>query len=170
VWNRYTDRNASWYYEVVAPGFKYNLPDLLAAIGREQLKRAWDLLEIRRSIAAQYDAAFGGDRRFTIPPTGPANARHLYPLTLNLAHLTLSRDTILEKLQEGGIGVSVHFIPLHTMPYYKNRYDLRPEDFPESLKCFQRLISLPIWPGLTGKQVESVIALVKSTAVHRTGN
>jgi dTDP-4-amino-4,6-dideoxygalactose transaminase len=168
VWNRYTDRSASWYYEVVAPGFKYNLPDLLAAVGREQLKRAWDLLETRRSIAAQYDAAFGGDRCFTIPPTGPADARHLYPLTLNLEQLTLSRDTIIEKLQEGGIGVSVHFIPLHTMPYYNKRYNLKPEDFPESLKRFQGLISLPIWPGMTGEQVEKVIALVKSSA--RTGN
>jgi dTDP-4-amino-4,6-dideoxygalactose transaminase len=170
VWNRYTDQKASWYYEVVELGFKYNLPDLLAAVGREQLKRAWDLLEMRRSIAARYDAAFGADRRFTIPPTGPADARHLYPLTLNLEHLALSRDTVIEKLQEGGVGVSVHFIPLHTMPYYKNQYGLRPEDFPESLKCFQGLISLPIWPGMTGAQVESVIALVKSDAVGRTGN
>jgi dTDP-4-amino-4,6-dideoxygalactose transaminase len=155
---------------VVEPGFKYNLPDLLAAVGREQLKRAWKLLEMRQHIAALYDTVFGGDRRFTIPPTGPANARHLYPLILNLENLVHSRDTIIEKLQERGIGVSVHFIPLHTMPYYKKQYDLRPEDFPESLKCFQALISLPIWPGMTGAQVERVIALVKSTALSRTGN
>jgi dTDP-4-amino-4,6-dideoxygalactose transaminase len=165
VWNRYTDQKASWYYEVVEPGFKYNLPDLLAALGRVQLGRAWYLLEERRKIAALYDAAFTADERFSLPPSGAADARHLYPLSLNLENLDVTRDTVIEKLQERGIGVSVHFIPLHLMPYYKKRHGLIPEDFPESLTRFGRVISLPIWPGMTTAQVEQVIAAVKETAI-----
>jgi dTDP-4-amino-4,6-dideoxygalactose transaminase len=161
VWNRYTDRKASWYYEVVEPGFKYNLPDLLAALGRVQLKRAWRLLEERKQIAAQYNAAFTGDNRFILPPTGDENAWHLYPLRLNLANCSLSRDTMIERLQDRGIGVSVHFIPLHIMPYHRKRHNLLPEDFPESLKRFKGIISLPIWPGMEQDQIERVIAGVK---------
>ncbi|MFP3043027.1 DegT/DnrJ/EryC1/StrS aminotransferase family protein [Treponema primitia] len=161
VWNRYTDRKASWYYEVVEPGFKYNLPDLLAALGRVQLKRAWRLLEERRQIAARYNDAFAGDNRFILPPTGDENAWHLYPLRLNLANFDLSRDTMIERLQDRGIGVSVHFIPLHIMPYYRKRHNLLPEDFPESLRRFKGIISLPIWPGMEQDQIEKVIAGVK---------
>jgi dTDP-4-amino-4,6-dideoxygalactose transaminase len=164
VWNRYTDAAASWYYEVVEAGYKYNLPDLLAAVGRVQLSRAWDLLRMRREIAAAYDVAFGGDRRFLIPPTGDGDARHLYPLRLNPRHLAVSRDDFIGKLKERGVGVSVHFIPLHIMPFYKNRYRLREEDFPETMKSFSQEISLPIWPGMTAAQVEQVIAVVQSVA------
>jgi dTDP-4-amino-4,6-dideoxygalactose transaminase len=159
VWNRYTDRRASWRYAVVEPGFKYNLPDLLAALGRVQLRRAWDLLAMRREIAARYNAAFAGDDRFILPPDGPGNAWQLYPL--RLANSARSRDTEIERLQERGIGVSVHFIPLHTMPYYRERHKLLPEDFPESLKRFEGVISLPIWPGMEPAQVGRVIAAVR---------
>jgi dTDP-4-amino-4,6-dideoxygalactose transaminase len=164
VWNRYTDRKASWQYEVVEPGFKYNLPDLLAALGRAQLKRAWDMLEKRRRIAGLYNAGFGDDKRFILPPSGAGNAWHLYPLRLSLENCALSRDSIIEALQEEGIGVSVHFIPLHTMPYYRKRQGLLPEDFPESLRQFKGVISLPIWPGMEDAQVERVIAAARKVA------
>ncbi|MDR2246318.1 MAG: DegT/DnrJ/EryC1/StrS family aminotransferase [Treponema sp.] len=160
VWNRYTDRTASWYYEVVAPGFKYNLPDILAAIGRVQLTRAPDLLKKREAIAARYDAAFRDDERLRLPPSGPGDARHLYPLRLCPETLSLRRDAFIGALQERGIGVSVHFIPLHTMPYYTERYALEPEDFPESMRNFEQVISLPIWPGMRDAQVERVIETV----------
>jgi dTDP-4-amino-4,6-dideoxygalactose transaminase len=163
VWNRYTDARASWYYEVVEAGYKYNMPDILGAIGRVQLSRAWDLLKKREAIAARYDEAFGEDGAFILPPTGPGDARHLYPLRLNREKISLSRDQFIEKLKDRGIGVSVHFIPLHTMPYYKKRYDLRDGDFPESVNSFSRLISLPIWPGMTESQVRRVITMVKTT-------
>jgi dTDP-4-amino-4,6-dideoxygalactose transaminase len=165
VWNRYTDRKASWRYEVVAPGFKYNLPDLLAALGRAQLERAWDMLERRQRIAGLYNAGFGEDPRFILPPSGAGNAWHLYPLRLNLARCALSRDTVIEGFQERGVGVSVHFIPLHIMPYYRKRQNLLPEDFPESLKQFKGVISLPIWPGMEGSQVERVIATAREVAL-----
>ncbi|MDR1099449.1 MAG: DegT/DnrJ/EryC1/StrS aminotransferase family protein [Treponema sp.] len=162
VWNRYTDAGASWYYEVVEAGYKYNLPDILGALGRVQLSRAWDLLQKRKDIAARYDTAFGKDQAFIIPPDGPGNARHLYPLRLNPRHSPLPRDQFIQKLQAGGIGVSVHFIPLHTMPYYKKRYGFRDGDFPESLAAFQQIISLPLWPGMNGSQINRVIRVVKN--------
>ncbi|MDR3162022.1 MAG: DegT/DnrJ/EryC1/StrS aminotransferase family protein [Spirochaetaceae bacterium] len=162
VWNRYTDRGASWYYEVIEAGFKDNFPDLLAALGRVQLKRAPVLLERRCAIARRYDEAFGEERRFLIPPTGGGDARHLYPLRLREGGL--KRDEFIRELQKRGIGVSVHFIPLHLMPYYKKRYALEPEDLPESLRAFEQVISLPIWPDMGEDRVERVIQAVKAIA------
>jgi dTDP-4-amino-4,6-dideoxygalactose transaminase len=168
IWNRYTDSGASWYYQVLEPGFKYNLPDLLASIGRVQLGRAWELLEMRREIAAAYDRAFSGDPHFSIPPSSSADARHLYPLRLNLETLRIGRDEFAAKLQEGGVGISVHFIPLHTMPYYREAYGLEPEDFPHTMTSFRREISLPIWPGMNGTMTKRVSDLVRSTAARYT--
>ncbi|MDR2741433.1 MAG: DegT/DnrJ/EryC1/StrS aminotransferase family protein [Treponema sp.] len=162
VWNRYTDRKASWYYEVLEPGFKYNLPDILAAVGRAQLTRAMALLKRRQEIAACYDAAFRDDPRLRLPPSGPGDARHLYPLRLRTENLDISRDAFIRALQDRGIGISVHFIPLHIMPYYKKRYALEAEDFPESMKNFEQVVSLPIWPGMKDAQVERVIETVQA--------
>jgi dTDP-4-amino-4,6-dideoxygalactose transaminase len=162
VFTRYTDPKASWYYEVVEPGFKYNLPDVLAAIGRVQLRRANELLAMRRNIARRYDEAFGGDRRFVIPQGGPSNAYHLYPLRIQSDALGLDRAAFIAALQEKGVGASVHFIPLHTMPYYRARYNLRPGDFPETMRSYEREVSLPIWPGMTEAMVERVIEAVLS--------
>jgi dTDP-4-amino-4,6-dideoxygalactose transaminase len=116
---------------------------------------------MREKIAAAYDAAFSGDGRFQIPPACAGDARHLYPLRLNLERLQISRDEFIQKLKEAGVGVSVHFIPLHIMPYYKNRYGLAEDDFPETLKTFRREISLPIWPGMTEEQVGRVVEAVR---------
>ncbi|MDR2095439.1 MAG: DegT/DnrJ/EryC1/StrS aminotransferase family protein [Treponema sp.] len=168
IWNRYSDTKASWYYEVVEPGFKYNIPDILSAIGRVQLSRAWELLALRERIARRYDEAFAGDRRFSIPPSGPGNARHLYPLRLNPGVLSCTRDFFIEKLNEAGIGTSVHFIPLHIMPYYRNRYHLLESDFPNTMESYAREISLPIWPGMDEFMVERVIAVAKSIAAEYT--
>ncbi|MDR0386488.1 MAG: DegT/DnrJ/EryC1/StrS family aminotransferase [Treponema sp.] len=161
-WNRYTDGKASWHYEVTAPGFKYNLPDILAAIGRVQLTRALALLKRREEIAARYDAAFPDDKRLRLPPSGPGDARHLYPLRLRPETSGPGRDLFIRALQDRGIGVSVHFIPLHIMPYYKERYDLETEDFPESMRNFEQVVSLPIWPGMKDAQVDRVIETVNA--------
>lgn len=166
VWNRYTDAGASWRYEVAEAGYKYNLPDILAAIGRVQLRRADDLLGKRRSIAARYDAAFSGGPFFSVPPTAEGDARHLYPLRLNSAlSERISRDECVWKLQEQGIGVSVHFIPLHTMPYYRKRYKLKARDFPRAMDAFSRVVSLPLWPGMTDGQADRVIEAVLGLAL-----
>jgi dTDP-4-amino-4,6-dideoxygalactose transaminase len=159
VFARYTDTKASWYYEVVEPGFKYNLPDVLAAIGRVQLCRARSLLEMRREIARHYDEAFANDDRFIIPPGGESNAYHLYPLRLR-PEAKLDRAAFIAMLQQKGVGVSVHFIPLHTMPYYRARYNLRLEDFPETMRSYEQEVSLPIWPGMTGEMIDRVTEAV----------
>ncbi|MDR2519013.1 MAG: DegT/DnrJ/EryC1/StrS aminotransferase family protein [Spirochaetaceae bacterium] len=158
IWNRYTDTKAPWYYQVAAPGYKYNMPDLLAAIGRVQLGKARGLLAMRKEIAAGYDAAFAGDGRFILPPTGEGDARHLYPLRFRGAGGF--RDQCIEKLRDVGVGVSVHFIPLHTMPYYKKQYGFEDGDFPESLAAFKGEVSLPIWPGMEAAHVQRVIDAV----------
>ncbi|MDR1971121.1 MAG: DegT/DnrJ/EryC1/StrS aminotransferase family protein [Treponema sp.] len=168
VWNRYTDVKASWFYQVVEAGFKYNLPDLLACIGRVQLGRAWALQAMREAIAGAYDAAFAGDPHLIIAPTGPGDARHLYPLGLRLETLRIDRDEFASRLQEGGVGISVHFIPLHTMPYYRKVCGLEPEDLPQTMAAFRREISLPIWPGMDRAMVQRVIDLVQSTAAYYT--
>ncbi|MHB9290978.1 putative UDP-4-amino-4-deoxy-L-arabinose--oxoglutarate aminotransferase [Hollandina sp. SP2] len=169
VWNRYTDTQASWRYAVVAAGYKYNMPDILAALGRVQLARAGELLAMRKKIAAAYDAAFQDEVYFSLPPTGPGDARHLYPLRLNLERLSITRDAFIENIQAAGVGVSVHFIPLHSMAYYRDRYGLREGDFPESMGSFQRVISLPLWPGMQDAQVDRVIQVVKTIAQeHRS--
>jgi dTDP-4-amino-4,6-dideoxygalactose transaminase len=153
---------------VVEPGYKYNIPDILSALGRAQLRRAYDLLSMREKIASVYDEAFRNDRHFLIPLTGCGDARHLYPLRLRLENLSVTRNAFAEKLQESGIGISVHFIPLHTMPYYKNRYSLEDNDFPETFRTFNQTISLPIWPGMSESQIERVITIVKSVASEYT--
>ncbi|MDR1900879.1 MAG: DegT/DnrJ/EryC1/StrS aminotransferase family protein [Treponema sp.] len=168
IWNRYSDTRSSWYYEVVEPGFKYNIPDILSALGRVQLSRAWQLLAMREKIARRYNEAFAGDRHFTIPPTGPGNTWHLYPLRLNPGALSCTRERFIEKLKEAGIGASVHFIPLHKMPYYRNRYHLLESDFPNTMESYAREISLPIWPGMDESMVERVISVAKSIASEYT--
>jgi dTDP-4-amino-4,6-dideoxygalactose transaminase len=163
VWNRYTENRSSWYYEVVEPGFKYNLPDILAAIGRAQLAKTAVMLEKRRAIASGYDRAFGAGP-FIIPPTSPGDVRHLYPLRLRLGALSLDRNLFIDKLKTRGIGASVHYVPLHLMPYYAKRQGLAPGDFPEALKNYAECLSLPLWPGMGEERTERVIAAVLETA------
>ncbi|GHV24165.1 spore coat protein [Spirochaetia bacterium] len=162
VWNRYTDAKASWYYEVQDAGYKYNMPDILAAIGRVQLTRAVDLLRQREEMAKCYDEAFSDEPALILPPSGSGDARHLYPLSLRQDRLKISRDVFIEKMKAEGIGVSVHFIPLHVMPYYKNRYGFVDDDFPQALRNFKGEISLPLWPGMGEDKIERVIAVVKT--------
>ncbi len=161
AWDRYTGIRASWRYSVVAPGFKYNLPDLLAAVGRVQLQRSNNLLHRRRDIAKRYDEAFGLDERFIIPPSGDGDARHLYVLRLAASE---KRDAFIERLKDMGVGSSVHFIPLHHMPYYRERYGLRENDFPQANARFKTSVSLPIWPGMTTDHIDRVIFAVRKSA------
>ncbi len=163
VWDRYTSKTASWSYSVVEAGYKYNLPDLLAAIGREQLKKADRFLAERREIAGIYGAAFR-DLPFAEPaPDGPGHAWHLYSLRLKPGTLRAGRDEFVGGLREAGVGTSVHFIPLHTMPYWARRYGLEPESFPEALASFQRTVSLPIWQGMGPERARSVARAVAET-------
>ena len=145
-------------------GYKYNLPDLLAAVGREQLKKADRFLEERRAIADRYLEAFGGQPAFERRPSIRSHAWHLFSLRLRRGTLRIGRDDFVERLRRSGIGVSVHFIPLHMMSYWSKRYSLRTEDFPEAYAKYSRTISLPIWQGMSGAQVERVVERVLETA------
>jgi dTDP-4-amino-4,6-dideoxygalactose transaminase len=160
VWNRYAAPGASWKYDIVAPGYKYNLTDLAAAIGRVQLRKAASFLERRRSVVRRYLAAFSGLDFLRLPPSADEHAWHLFIIRLRPEKLSLDRDAFIEELQKRGIGVSVHFIPLHLMSYYKARYSLKPDDFPASLEAYRSCISLPLSASLTDDDVDRVIAAV----------
>jgi dTDP-4-amino-4,6-dideoxygalactose transaminase len=160
------DRDASplpsWYYEVVAPGFKYNLTDLAASLGIHQLRKAHLLWQRRSEIAEQYDQHLS-DLPLKRPVRSPdsTHAWHLYIIQLPLEALTISRDTFIEQMKLKGIGTSVHFIPLHLHPYWRDRYGFKPDDFPIALDVYRRAVSLPIYPGMTEADVIRVITAVR---------
>ncbi len=162
AFDRFTATVPSWYYEVVAPGFKYNLTDIAAALGLQQLKKARDFQRQRAHIAAAYDAAFA-DLPLITPPSAPAgdmHAWHLYALRLGDA-LTLGRDAFIEALYARGIGCSVHYIPLHQHPYWRDRYALSAQMFPHSQRAYERLVSLPIYTRMGEADVQRVIDAVR---------
>jgi len=160
IWDRYTSPTASWQYAVVEPGFKYNLTDLASAIGRAQLRKADQFLEKRKAIARIYTEHFRDRSYLTVPPEADGHAWHLYLLRIVPHKLRITRDEYIEKLREKGIGTSVHFIPLHLHPYWKHTYGFEPEDFPEALKKYREVISLPIYPSLTDSHIERIIQAV----------
>ena len=160
-WDRYTSARADWRYEIVAAGYKYNLSDLGAAIGRVQLRRAGGFLEARRRIARAYMRRLAGCDFITLPEDVEQHAWHLFIVRLRPSELSIGRDEFVRRLQESGIGVSVHFIPLHVMPYYRETYGLEPEDFPVAHRNSLRSISLPIYPGLMEKQINAVVEAIR---------
>jgi dTDP-4-amino-4,6-dideoxygalactose transaminase len=165
VWDRYNSKKPSWYYEVVAPGFKYNMPDLMAAIGMHQLKKIDKFQKRRQNIAEQYDEAFNELPVRTPYVENPEDIHswHLYVIQLELEKIKISRDEFIQKMAERGIGTSVHFIPLHIHPYWRERYGFKPDDFPVALDCYQRAVSLPIYSRMTDDDVERVIQAVRDT-------
>lgn len=160
VWNRYRAGSRGWQYAVVEAGYKYNMTDLAAAIGRVQLRRAGKMKASRTAAARYYAELFSGNEFFTLPPGLPEDERdhawHLFTITLRPQTLSLSRDELIEALQKRGIGTSVHFIPLHIMPYYRDRYGLKAEDFPRAMERFETTLSLPLFPGITQEEQERV--------------
>ena len=163
AFDRYTAKVPSWYYEVVAPGFKYNLTDIAAALGLQQLKKAQAFQRSRQRIAALYDAAFA-DLPLILPPqpqSGDQHAWHLYALRLGDG-AAIERDRFIERLFDAGIGCSVHYIPLHLHPYWRERYSLRPEQFPHSQKAYERLVSLPLYTRMSDGDVQRVVDAVRS--------
>ena len=163
AWKRYTSEG-SWYYEVVNAGFKVNMPDLLAALGLAQLKKAEAFYQRRREIAETYLHRFAGTEELEMPPTGSVNATHgwhLFILRLRQEMLAVGRSDLIRELKEAGIGTSVHFIPLHLHPYYRERYGYSSGDFPNAEDAYARCISLPIYPDMRDGEVERVLAAVE---------
>jgi dTDP-4-amino-4,6-dideoxygalactose transaminase len=162
AFDRFTAKVPSWYYEVVAPGFKYNLTDIAAALGLQQLKKAHAFQQRREAIAAQYDAALAG-LPLTLPPqpaAGDRHAWHLYVLRL-AGDAGVERDRFIERLFDAGIGCSVHYIPLHLHPYWRDRYGLQPAMFPHSQHAYERMLSLPIYTRMSDDDVQRVAAAVR---------
>lgn len=167
VWNRYTSTKPSWYYEVVAPGYKYNLTDIASAIGLEQLAKAQLFQTRREAIAQRYHAAFANNPAVEIPilrHTDDTHAWHLYVLRLNLERLSIDREQFIREMAERGVGCSVHFIPLHFHPYWRDRYSLNPAMFPVASREFEHVVSLPIYPGMSDAAIDRVIEAVLDIA------
>lgn len=163
AFDRYSATVPSWYYEIVAPGFKYNLTDIAAALGLQQLKRLRAFQAHREMIARDYDQALA-DLPLVLPPR-PVNpqdvhAWHLYVVRLR-DDAPISRDAFIEALYKRGIGCSVHYIPLHLHPYWKERYQLSPQQFPHSQHAYERMVSLPLYTRMTPLDAQRVIGAIR---------
>lgn len=162
TWDRYTSPKASWEYDIVAPGYKFNLPDVLAAIGCCQVDRAHLFYEQRKKIADIYNKHFSNLDFIQLPPNGEGNSWHLYLMRIIPEKLTISREEFAKKMQESGIGISVHFIPIFHFTYWKELYpDFTAENFPNAENQYSRTISIPLFPDMTNKQIQFVIDTIK---------
>ena len=161
AYKRYS-AEGSWFYEVVLPGFKCNMTDINASLGLQQLKKLPRFQERRREVVRQYQAAFGHLPEVQVPVErdGCESAWHIYPLRLNFDRLSIGRNQFIEEMKARNIGTSVHFIPIHLHPYYRDKYGYKPEDFPVAFENYQRLVSLPLHPRLSDEDVTDVIEAV----------
>ena len=160
VFDRYQSKKPSWFYEVVAPGYKYNMTDLAASIGRVQLKRADELRNKRAAIAEQYDDAFHGLPMELPAPAGDGDIHSWHLYVVRLGSGAGNRDEFIRRMSDRGIGCSVHFIPLHLHPYWKDLGSYHESDLPVASEEFGRVVSLPIFSAMSSSQVDSVIAAV----------
>lgn len=166
AWNRF-DTEGYWYYEIVEAGFKYNMTDVAAAIGLAQLEKVDHFWQQRRRVARQYSERLAGCAEWIEPYAELVNRQsswHLYPIRLRLDRLGIDRAQFIDGLKQRGVTCSVHWMPLHLHPYYRRAYGIRPEDFPVASSEWPRLISLPIFPGMTDEEIEHVCAAVTSIA------
>ena len=166
VWNRFSDTNADWVYDVVAPGFKYNMTDLAAALGIHQLRKAKKFRQRRQKIAETYYFELKNIPGLILPRiecSMVAHAWHLFVVLIDFDETKtgINRDKFIQEMKRKNIGTSVHYIPLHRMMYYKDRYGLKPEMFPNSEWIFQRCVSLPIYSAMSDNQLEYVIDSIK---------
>jgi perosamine synthetase len=162
AWKRYTNEG-SWYYEVVDAGYKYNTTDIQAALGLAQLKKVDWMYEKRKEISEKYTEAFQSLHEVITPyvKDDRKSAWHLYVIKLNLEMLTVGRNQFIEELKNRGVLTSVHFIPLYRHPYYQDIFNYKPVEFPSSEWVYERIISLPIYPGMTEENVQYVIDAVE---------
>ncbi|MCR4938777.1 MAG: DegT/DnrJ/EryC1/StrS family aminotransferase [Treponemataceae bacterium] len=170
VWDRYTSSKTSWEYDVIEPGFKCNLPDILAALGRVQLKKANLFLEKRKKLFKKYNELFKDCDFLELPPDDEGNSYHLYLIRIVPEKLRISRNELSNMLQAKGIGISMHFIPHFHMTYMKNLYGLKPEMFPHAQKQYERTLTLPLWPDMPEDMVEytaeTIILICKENYVR----
>jgi len=167
AWKRYAD-TGSWYYEIAAPGFKYNLSDVLAAIGLGQLERFDEMQAARHRHADRYDAGLADvpEVRRPVCRPGITHARHLYPIALELDRLSCDRSTFIQELRAENIGTSVHFIPIHVHPHFRETLGYRDGAFPAAEDAYRRAVSLPMFPTMTGRDVDDVCEAVRKVVAH----
>jgi dTDP-4-amino-4,6-dideoxygalactose transaminase len=163
AFDRFTAATPAWYYEIVAPGFKYNLTDIAAALGLHQLARARAFQVRREALARQYDAALAG-LPVLVPPRPPGGDQHAWHLyVLRLADgADIERDAFIERMFAAGIGCSVHYVPLHLHPYWRDRYSLAPGQFPASQQAYERMVSLPLYTRMSDADVQRVAGAVRA--------
>lgn len=164
AWKRYT-AEGSWRYDILFPGYKYNLTDIAAALGVEQLKKCVRFYETRRQMAYEFNQAFADIAALNIPFVDEAvqHAWHLYVIQLNLEQLAISRDLLIEELKRANIGTSVHFIPLHLHPFYRDTLHYDARAFPCATRAFERIISLPLYTKMTWRDQQDVVDAVQDT-------
>lgn len=168
AWKRFS-KEGSYYYEIVAPGYKYNLTDIAAAIGVNQLRRADELHRERTRIAEYYTAHLSDVDELILPNLMPdrLHSWHLYVIRLQLEQLTIDRRAFVEALRDVGITTSVHWMPLHMHPYYRETYGFRAEDFPVAARIYDEIVTLPVFPGMSDAQLEHVVNSVRAViAAH----
>ena len=159
AFDRFTSTKPAWHYEIVAPGFKYNMTDMASAVGRVQLQRLPAFLARRQQLAARYMRELS-DLPLILPadaPPGEKHAWHMYVVRLS-DDARVTRDEVIQRLSDAGIGTSVHYLPLHRQPYWRDRYSLRAEDYPVADKAFERMISIPLYTTMTDDDQTRVIA------------
>jgi perosamine synthetase len=164
AWNRYAT-GGHWDYRIVAPGYKYNLTDIAAAIGLHQLARAGAMRERRESIATTYRDALAGCDALDLPPVDPnrIHAWHLFPIRLKTECLSLDRNRFIDEMRAAGIACSVHWRPLHLHPYYQDTFGTTPETCPNATRAFERLVSLPVFSSMTAAEIDAVVNAVAAT-------
>ncbi len=169
AWKRYSG-NSDWDYRIVAAGFKYNLTDIAAAIGNCQLRRSEEMRRDREAIARQYRRAFADLEQIESPPdpTDRIHSWHLFPIRLNLDRLGIDRNQFIEEIRCRGVGCSVHWRPLHLHPYYEETFGWRREHLPVASEQWTRIISLPLFPGMTIEEREYVVRVVQETGSGMT--
>lgn len=161
TWDRYTSSRASWEYDIIAPGYKFNLPDILAAIGCCQVDRAQLFYEQRKRIVDMYNKAFSKLGFIRLPPDGEGNSWHLYLMRIIPEKLKITREEFAKKMQEAGLGISVHFIPIFHFTYWRELYpDFTAENFPNAERQYNNTISIPLFPDMTDEQAQLVIDTV----------
>jgi dTDP-4-amino-4,6-dideoxygalactose transaminase len=169
AYKRYT-AEGSWFYEVVLPGYKCNMTDIQASLGLQQLRKIPAFQARRRQVVARYREAFASMEALQLPVERPdiEHAWHLFVIRLRRGVLSIDRGRFIEELRKRNIGASVHFIPIHVHPYYRDKYGFRPTDFPVALANYERMLSLPLNPRLSDGDVDDVIEAVQDVvATHR---
>lgn len=162
AWKRFT-AEGSWYYEIIAPGFKYNLTDIASAIGIHQVRKADQLHQRRTAIAQRYHDLLGDVEELILPRAHPdrIHSWHLFSVRLQVEKLRIDRAQFIKELQQRGIGTSVHWLPLHMHPYYRETYGYTPQDFPVAAALYPELVTLPLYPDMTELEVAYVCDSIK---------